>query len=565
VAKKSKTSPIGFELLAPYNESVALIGSWNDWESIPMKKDKQGVWRVEIPLADGDYEYKFQVVSKSFFAPGETVVVADPKALEHTLDNHENSIIRVRDGKRITVTYDWQHDDVPLPPNEQLIIYELHVGDFNGSTEGDTPQIGTFNSLVDKLDYLADLGINAIELMPVNEFPGHHSWGYSLRSLYAVENSYGTPDELARLVDECHARGFRVIHDSVYNHLEMEAPLTKIDYSYWFYEQNPDEEKLHWGPKFNYEHYDENLKTFPARDHVINAMRSWNGTFHMDGIRFDATLALKYFDLLKWFNEEAHRVEGFKPFYTIAEHIPQDSTIAGPNGPMDAAWHDNFYRQLSSTVVGVAKEGREPFNTGEVLRLMDGQQDGFPSPYNTIHYLNNHDQERIMYMLGWLAGVFDDTAFRRAKLGATLLLTSPGIPMLWMGEEFGQANEKSIDPRPMQWNLLQSERNQGLLQHYKHLIQLRKSLPALSSDTYEAVLNDPGRGLIGYKRWNAEGNVVVVVANLTNNFGGDFEITNAGLGDGPWHELIYNYDTEVRDGRLADTLGESEAKVYVKA
>ncbi|RPJ01109.1 MAG: hypothetical protein EHM39_03775, partial [Chloroflexi bacterium] len=288
MANKSKTSPIPFELLAPYNESVALLGSWNDWEPLPMEKDDRGIWRAEVPLADGDYEYKFQVISKSFFAAGETRTVADPKALEHTLDSHENSIVRVRNGQRSALTYEWQHDDKPLPPNEQLILYELHVGDFSGTSGADSGKIGTFADLIDRLDYLADLGINALELMPVNEFPGHHSWGYSLRSLYAVENSYGSPDDLARLVDECHARGIRVIHDAVYNHLEMEAPLTQIDYSYWFYEQNPDEEKLHWGPKFNYEHYDENLKTFPARDHVMGAMRMWNGNFHMDGIRFDA-------------------------------------------------------------------------------------------------------------------------------------------------------------------------------------------------------------------------------------------------------------------------------------
>jgi 1,4-alpha-glucan branching enzyme len=562
--QNNPASAIRFELLAPYNEDVSLMGSWNDWKPIPMTKDQQGVWCAEVPLEDGDYEYKFQVVSKSYFAAGETLTVADPKALEHTLDNHENSIVRVRNGQRVGISYQWNHDDVPLPPNEQLIIYELHVGDFTGSADGEVQKPGTFVGLIEKLDYLADLGINAIELMPVNEFPGDKSWGYSLRSLYAVENSYGTPDELAQLVDECHARGIRVIHDSVYNHMEMEAPLTRIDYSYWFYEQNPDEGHLHFGPKFNYEHYDENLKTYPARDHVINAMRSWIGTFHMDGIRFDVTRALKYYDLLNWFRIEALKVEGFKPFYTIAEHIPQDGTIAGPEGPMDAAWHDNFYRQMNSTTLGIPSEGREPFNTHEVLRVMDGRQDGFVNPYNTIHYIANHDQERTMFMLGAAAGIFDDLAFRRAKLGATLLLTAPGVPMLWMGEEFGQANDKSLDPRPLNWSLLEHARNQGLFQHYKHLIHLRKSLPALHSDTFEVVLNEPGRGVIGFKRWNAEGNVVLVVANLTNQFAGEFRVQNIGLEDGTWHELIYDYDIQVKDGCLVDALAESEAKVFVR-
>jgi 1,4-alpha-glucan branching enzyme len=166
--------------------------------------------------------------------------------------------------------------------------------------------------------------------------------------------------------------------------------------------------------------------------------------------------------------------------------------------------------------------------------------------------------------LGAAANTFDDAAFRRAKLGATLLLTSPGLPMIWMGEEFGQATDKSLDPRPLQWDLLDHERNQGLFNHYKHLIHLRKSNPALYGDTFEPIFNAPGRGLVGYKRWNSQGNVVVVMANLVHQYAGQFEIANVGLEDGTWREAIFNYDVQVSGGRLVDSLAESEAKVYIK-
>jgi 1,4-alpha-glucan branching enzyme len=347
--------------------------------------------------------------------------------------------------------------------------------------------------------------------------------------------------------------------------METEAPLTKIDYSYWFYEQNPDEGSLQFGPKFNYEHFDDNLKIFPARKHVLNAMQMWVQSFHMDGIRFDCTRALKYFDLLNWLSDEAHKLEGFKPFYTIAEHIPQDAMIATLEGPMDAAWHDNFYRQLCATTLGVERDGRQPFTTHEVLRLLDSRCDGFASSYNTVHYISNHDQERIMFLLGAAASTYDDAAFRRAKLGATLLLTAPGIPMIWMGEEFGQPTDKSLDPRPLQWALLENERNQSLFNHYKTLIALRKNNPALYSDNFEPIYDAPGRGLIGYKRWNNDGNVVVVMANLTPAYAGQFELGGVGLEDGTWHEVIFNYDVQVEGGRLIDTLAESEAKIYIKS
>lgn len=553
-----------FELFAPYNESVTLIGNWNNWQPTPMQRDAKGVWRVTVPLADGEYQYKFEVISRSYFAVGEKKTVADPKAMRFTLDGHENSVVKLKKGVPVISTYKWKHDDVPLPANEQLVIYEMHVGDFRGGKGDDQRKPGKFKDVIEKLDYLAELGINAIEMMPINEFPGHHSWGYSLHSIYAVENSYGTPEELCQLVDECHARGIRVIHDAVYNHMEADAPLTQIDYDYWFYEHNPDEKSLDFGPKFDYEYYDANLDIWPAREYVINALRLWVEQFHIDGIRFDCTRAIRYFDLLEWFNNEAHSRAGFKPFYTIAEHVPQDPAIASANGPVDAAWHDNFFRQMSATTLGVNKDGRDPYNTGEVLRILDSRKDGFSSAYDTVQYISNHDEQRIMYQLGAIANTFDDAAFRRAKLGASLLLTAPGIPMIWMGEEFGQPTIKSLDPEPLQWGLLENDRNKGLFHHYAHLTKLRKENPALTSENYEPILDLPERGIIGFKRWNDQGDVVVIVANLRPVYAGEFELANAGLEDGLWHEALFGYDTTISNGRLKDTLAESEVKVFIK-
>lgn len=561
----SSESNITFQLFAPYNKDVKLLGSWNDWQPLDMTRGDDGVWRAEVSLADGDYKYKFQVISLSWFAEGNAVNVADPGAAEFTLDEWENAIARIRGGKRVITSYDWQHEDLPLPANDQLIIYELHVGDFRGGEGDDWEGKGTFEGLIQKLDYLQELGITAIEVMPLTEWPGDHSWGYSQRSLFAVENSYGTPDDLCRLVDECHARGIRVIHDMVYNHMEADAPLTQIDYTYWFYRDNPDAGSgLDFGPKFDYDKLDENLNVWPARKHVMDSMRYWVDTYRIDGIRFDCTRAIRYYDLLKWFHDEMHaRVED-RPFYTIAEHIPQDPTIAGPDGPMDAAWHDNFFRQISATILGVEHHGRDPFNTEELLRLMDGRRDGFSGPFNTVHYHENHDEDHAMYLLGAKANTFGEAAFRRLKMGASLLLTAPGIPMLWMGQEFGQPTHRNTSRTPAQWNLLNEPLNRGLFEHYKHLINLRKSMPALIGQEYEPVLNIPDRAIIGFKRWNHEGNVVVVVANLKDAFGGDFEVVNAGLEDGVWREVIYGYDVHVQGGRLADRLAESEVKIYIK-
>lgn len=555
---------IRFELVAPRNEKVSLIGSWNNWKPIPMQRLDRGLWCVDVPLADGDYQYKFDLPSKSYFMDGQQVQVADPTAAELTLDSRENAILHVRNGQRVVTTYQWQHDDKPLPSNQEMIIYELFVADFRGGAGDSSDKKGTFAGVTEKLDYIASLGINTIELMPFNEFPYDHSWGYTSHSIFAIENSYGTPDDLCRLIDECHARGIRVIQDVVYNHMQGEAPLTRIDYEYWFYQNNPDEASLQFGPKFNYEQFDENNQRWPAREHVMDAIKFSIAHFHIDGVRFDCTRAIKYFDLLSWFNNEIHQFIDFKPFYTIAEHIPQDPAIAGHDGPMDAAWHENFMQQINASVLGVSKDGREPFNTTELLRLMDGRTDGFESPYNTVKYIDNHDHDRLMFQLGTDSHTYDAAAFRRNKLGASLLLTAPGIPMIWMGQEFAQPTPKTLEAQPLQWNLLESDNNRGLHAHYTMLMHLRRSNPGLTSENFQILADLPDRGIIAYKRWNDQGNVVLVVANLKDEFAGDFEITDTGMDDGVWREVVYGYETTIQGGRLADSLAESDVKIYVK-
>ena len=555
-----KRGVIEMGLFAPYNEVVQVIGSWNDWDPIELTRGPDGWWRTTIELEDGDYQYKFRVKSLSYFAVGEMLDVFDPYALSITEDKRENTILRVRNGRRIDIDYDWKHDDKPLPDNRDLVIYELHVGDFAGKERG------KFKHVIEKLDYLKDLGINCIELMPVKEFPGK-GWGYSLRSLFGVENSYGKPEDLCRLIDEAHARGMRVIIDGVYNHADPEAPLTKIDYAYWYHQNNPDPPEFHWGPKFNYDHFDEKLKVFPARKYVIESIQFWVQVFHIDGIRFDATGAIKNFDVLREMADAAFdKIAGIKPFMTIAEHIPEDPNVTGRpgRGPMNAAWHDNFAWLIQTILAGKERGGHQPWNLDELEMRMNPATNGYLEADRFVNYLSSHDHHRAMHILGDEAKIFDDAAFRRMKLGMALLLMSPGLPMIWMGNEFGFAADKSLDPRPLDWALLENESNQNLLNHTKALVKIRHEHHALCSDSFEVVLKNQERKLFGFKRWNGGGEVLVVVANLKDEPAGDFAIENAGLEDGTWREALFGYDTKVEGGVLRDSLGASEVKVFIK-
>lgn len=548
-------SPIEFTLFAPYNVGAALIGSFSDWKDIPMEKGEDGFFRVTVDLADGVYSYKFRVQSKSwFFEPDQWVEITDPYATH--VDGHsasENSVVRIKDGEKIVDTYVWQHDDKPLPADRELVIYELHMADFSGG-EADPLARGHYKDAIEKLDYLSDLGVNAIELMPIKEYPGDYSWGYNPRHFFAPETSYGPTEDLKQFIDECHARGIRVIMDGIYNHSEASSPLTQIDHDYWYHHQPRDPDN-NWGPEFNYEHYDPNLDTFPARRFIGDTVRFWIHEYHIDGIRYDAARQIANYDFMHWIVEEAKKAAGAKPFYNIAEHIPETPSITNIDGPMDGCWHDSFYHCVLAHICG------DTFDLEQLKNVLDCKRQGFMGSTNVVNYLTNHDHNHVMGELGDRS-IFDEDAFRRAKLGAVLLMTAVGVPLIWMGEEFGEYKHKTTDPSKIDWTLLAGDLNRGLFEYYKGLIQLREHNQALYTENITFFHENPDSKVLAFVRWNDEGSRVVVVANFSDQFLAGYSVPNFPE-DGTWHEWTGNYDVEVHDRTLMTDLGAHEAKVFV--
>jgi 1,4-alpha-glucan branching enzyme len=546
-------SLIEFALFAPYNNEAALIGNFSDWETIPMTKDDKGYFRTKVELKDGVYQYKFKVRSKSwFFEPDQWVEVVDPYATD--IDNPtQNAVVCIKEGERIVDTYVWQHDDKPLPPDHELVIYELHVGDFSGG-EDDPYARGRYEHVVEKLDYLCELGVNAIELMPVKEYPGDHSWGYNPRHFFATESSYGSTDRLKNLIDECHGKGIRVIMDGIYNHSEAEAPLTQIDHDYWYHHEPRDPDN-NWGPEFNYEHYDENLDTYPARKFVGDTIRYWIEEYHIDGIRYDAARQIANYDFMHWIVNEAKNAASMKPFINIAEHIPETTDITNVDGPMDSCWHDSFYHTVKAHICG------DSFDVEELKNVLDCKRQGFMGAVNVVNYLTNHDHERIMKELGDRE-IFDDAAFKRAKLGAVLLMTAVGIPLVWMGEEFGEFKPKTPESAKIDWTILKNDLNSSLFDYYKGLTFLRKSNHALYTENIDFFWEDLESKVIAYTRWNGEGSRVVVVANFSDNFLAGYKVPNFPA-NGKWHEWTGNYDIESGEDQILIDLPEYEAKVFV--
>jgi 1,4-alpha-glucan branching enzyme len=404
--------------------------------------------------------------------------------------------------------------------------------------------------------------------MPVNEYPGDYSWGYLVRHYFATESSYGSTEDLKRFIDECHARGIRVFIDGIYNHTDAECPLLLIDRNYWYYEQMhyPEDPANYWGPEFNYDNYDEKLDVKPAWKYIGDVLRYWVQEYHIDGIRFDAVRQLANDEFLDWLAKQAKKNAAPKPFYNIAEHLPDTSSVVSPEGPLDACWHESFRYFVIPHICG------ETFELEKLKEVLDPKRQGYGATTNVINYLATHDRERVFRELGdslrdssASRGIFDEAAFRRAKLGAVVLMTAMGVPMLWMGEEFGEhkrKSEKVTQPNKIAWPLLEKDLNRDLFEYYKKLIALRKENPALQSDNIEFFHEDPEAKVLAYVRWNDEGSRVVVVANFSDNYLGQYKVPNFPAA-GTWHEWMVDYDVEVGENESAIDLPEYEARVLV--
>ena len=536
-----------FSLFAPYSEGVQLVGSWSD-EPVAMGKDDKGYWHAEVDLPDGRHCYKFRLKSLSPFMSGQTVDITDPMARMIDENNDDASVVILQGGKDITTAPDfaWQHDDKPLPQDNELSIYELHVGEFSFH---DGRQ-GSFSDLIARLDYLRDLGINAVEIMPVAAFPMGRSWGYNVRHPFAVETAYGTPEDFKRLVDECHARSMRLIMDIVLNHTEVENPLNKIDFYYWF--RDPREGEQSFGPKFDYEGVDDKLGIRPAFQFGLEVARYWVQEYHIDGCRLDATAVLGNFEFVRAVRETAKAHAGGKPFYIVAEHIPEDPSIAGPEAPTDGAWHQKFEFVAVETLCE-----SEGWSAGKMLEVLNPRNDGYVSPGRVVNYIESHDEFTLMGRLGE-AGILGDKAARKNKLGATLLFTAVGNPMIYQGQEFGGHRPRDTEIRPLQWELLKADYGLHLKEHYAFLAKLRQSSPALKGEEFENIYLEEKEKVIAYRRGYGEAQVLVV-ANLEDQ---DKTLTLP-FPDGAWHELTFDYDIDSKDGKLSDTFPASSAKIYV--
>ncbi len=548
-ARVISPTTVHFKVWAPGADAMSVNIDTATSRNHPLSPTQHGYWEATVSGVSADSRYAY-VINHNLERP-------DPASRFQPDGVHGRSMVID------PFAFPWTDHSWKGMPLEQLIIYELHVSTF-------TPE-GTFDAIINKLPYLRDtIGITALELMPVAQCPGVRNWGYDGTYLFAPQANYGGPDGLKRLVDACHAHGLAIIMDVVYNHLGPEGNYLG-DYGPYFTQRY----STPWGQAINYDGPDSD----PVRHFIISNALYWVMEFHIDALRLDAIHGI--FDLsathiLRELGEAVREqtVQCGRAIHVIAESDLNDARTITPitqgGHGLASQWSDDFHHALHGVLTGERDGCYQDF--GSLDQLVTAMTDRFvysgqysayrkrrhgnsasePPPSRFVIFSQNHDQvgnrahgDRLSTLV----------AFEALKLAAAAVLLSPNIPLLFMGEEYGetapflyfidhgdialieavrQGRHEALlssgwhdapDPQApsthtrsrLQWGGPITKERTWLTQWYHRLIQCRKSVPALGTghptDRFD-VRSDPTARVLTLYRTGRSGPEAFVVLNF---------------------------------------------------
>lgn len=506
------TDSVTLVLWAPNKSSAFVVGDFNQWtvnsnSQMFRTPDGDHFWITLKGLSEKvAYAYQYLVDESIYIADPFADLILDPDDQWIPDENYPNLKPYPTEAEyatwhynRVSVLelgqtpYTWQTTDYERPNQENLVIYELLVRDFLGK------DMGTYTRLIDTLDYIADLGVNAIELMPIMEFNGNDSWGYNPTFMFAPDKYYGTKDGLKAFIDACHQRGIAVILDMVMNQNDIPAPYLSL---YWDGSKptgdNPffNQAATHpFNVFFDFNH--ESRYTQELLD-TINAY--WLKEYRFDGYRFDLSKGFTQTDygddVGAWSSYDAGRVATLKRMadhvwsvdpkaYVILEHF------AANNEETELA---NYGMMLWGNAHGQYKDAAIGFADNKSLDWAYSATRGFDD-LHLVSYMESHDEQRQMYdalNFGNSSGSYnirnEATALDRQKLVATFFFPIPGPKMLWQFGEYGY--DVGIDfngrtgRKPTQWEYLKDPNKQALKGVYETLIRLKTRHPAFAEGTF---------------------------------------------------------------------------------
>jgi maltooligosyltrehalose trehalohydrolase len=394
---------------------------------IPMERETSGYYSVSDPASSSGTLYKYRL---------DDDLVPDIASRFQPQGVHGPS--QVVDGR----SFHWTDSGWASPDLHELVIYELHVGTFT--------QEGTFEAIASRFDHLKEVGVNAIELMPIGDFAGDRNWGYDCVSIYAPSRAYGNPDNLRTFVNAAHQAGFSVILDVVYNHLGPDGNYMGLYSEHYF----NDLHHTPWGAAFNLDGPDAG----PVRSHFAENPLYWVKEFHVDGFRLDATHAIPDDSPKHLIQEIAERVQAFGALVICEDPRNERKLLLPRSGHgygCDAVWADDFHHVVRVQMTN-ENEGYMGYFKGsmdELVRtLREGwlftgelQKDGIPrgtrgadiEPEHFVHCISNHDQVGNRAYGERLNQVTTPASYRAAS---ALLLTEPYTPMFFMGQEWAASS-----------------------------------------------------------------------------------------------------------------------------
>ena len=537
---------------------------------VPMQSGEKGYFqaRVENLPAGALYRYRLDGATER----------PDPASALQPQGVHGPSQVMER-------RFDWADKSWPGLPLREYVLYELHVGTF-------TPQ-GTFDAIIPRLAELKALGVTAIEIMPVAQFPGNRNWGYDGVYPFAVQDSYGGPQSLKRLVNACHAQGMAVVLDVVYNHLGPEGNYAS-EFGFYFTEAY----KTPWGAALNFEQeYSDEVRRY----FIENALR-WITEFHMDGLRLDAIHAIvdpSARPFLQELGEACHQRarELQREVHIIAESNRNDNRVVHPcergGWTLDGQWNDDFHHSLRVALTGekagyyqdfsgapdLAKAFRQGFvYSGEYSKFRKkryGNSSADLPGQSLVVFSQNHDQVGNRKVGDRLTAVL---SFEQLKLAAATVLLSPYVPLLFMGEEYGEKapfqyfvshgdpaiieavrkgrgeefasfewsgelpdpqDERTFLNSKLNWNSRSVGEHRVLLDFYRELLRLRRETPALAKldkHSQEVALVAEQKGLL-VRRWTQREHRTSEVA-MVFYFGEESTPVELPLPAGSWLPLL---------------------------
>lgn len=495
-----------FRVWAPNASKVAVSGDFNGWKEDPLQKEaaRPGHWMLDSRRARPGDGYRFVI---------DGLQRRDPRARAVDMGENKSFIVDPREFRRGPA------DPWKMPAKEDLVMYEMHLGTFAGGIPGNTP---LFERAVKRLPYLKALGINCIQLMPVNEFSGERSWGYNPGDLHAVESAYGGAEAFRNFIRTCHTNGIAVLLDIVHNHYgpeniacwQFDRPGPGDQGGIYFYE---DEERAltEWGPRPDYSKPE-------VRSFIVDSVKLFLTEYQIDGFRWDSVHNIRYYLSGQRSNADGDRLlaeanEWMRKNRPDALRIAEDHAFDGGGVGFDAQWNSAFQATLSALVRGGDAQ-RDVTMLAEELERMDG--------LNWVNFAECHDSAGDLNQHHRLPAYIDPAAPDSPRARALALLASgiamtvPGFPMMLQGFEMHDVDDFS-DNIPVPWARAQST-HAGIVRAHADLIHLRRNTkgftPGLKGEEIDVLHCDDTAKVVAYARQarNApRDRASVVVANFS--------------------------------------------------